>query len=89
MSWLTDIVRKIATGETKGERNTRYAAEAQLRAMQAIGPSPSGDALEAGVMGGGETPEQRRRRLARLANLQRYGDAYGQLQLGNTSLLGQ
>lgn len=87
MSWFADVIRKVTTGQTKAEKRAEEEAKRRAAELRAIGPSPQGTSLEL-ESGATETPEQRRRRLARLASIiNQGGDPYGELTLGKKGLL--
>ena len=88
MSWLSHTWRDI-TGET-ARRDTERARRRQRLHELAVGPVALGDTLDAGAMDsrGGESADERRRRLRRLATImENGGDMYGDLTLGKRGLL--
>lgn len=88
MSWLSESVRSMVHGESKAERRARRAKEAEEAKLKAIGPAPKGDSLESQIASRTETPEERRKRLARLAGVGQSGDSiFDYVKLGNRGRL--
>ena len=88
MSWLSESVRSVVHGESKAERRARRAKEAEEAKLKAIGPVPKGDSLESQIASREETPEERRKRLARLAGVvQSGGSVFDKLKLGSCGKL--
>ena len=88
MSWVSEAVRSIAYGESKAERRARRATEAEKKRLAAIGPASTGQSLELQTQARTESPEERRRRLARLAGIvQDGGSVFDELRLGGRGRL--
>jgi hypothetical protein len=88
MSWLSEAVRSVAHGESKAERRARRATELEKAKLRAIGPASTGQTVELQTQARTESPEERRRRLARVAGIMEDGGSvFDELRLGGRGRL--